>query len=300
MIKVKKNILIQEINISLELTKNVNTHHIVKYVHSNKCYNANDLFSRCPNYITYLNNDNNNKLCNILYRNHPKNKIADEFISYEMEYCNYSLMDYLEDLCYLDILQITLCLDILLFQLIYTLKKINEKYPNFCHNDLFIRNILGVREHNTNNYYQYELMGKKFFIPIKFFNPKINDFGQTTLNEEYKYFELFDNAISKDIYNIIYDIYNGACLGSKSLTKLFNDNNMQYKIPKLKKYFDNFFNTDRIDEMIKKNHDIHWNWDNILDPNFSKYIEWSNNIDNLIENYFNPRFNEINKVIMIN
>ena len=297
-IKIQNDEINREINISLELTKNVNTQHVVKYIQSDKCFNANDLFVKCPDYITYLNSTNNDKSCDMLYYNHPYNKIANEFMSYEMEYCNFSLKDYLEELCYLDMYQVTKCLDILFFQIIYTLKKINAIYPQFCHNDLYIRNILGNHDYNNNSHYKYQLLDKTFYVPIKFFNPKINDFGDANLNETYQNVKLFDEGISKDMFNIMYDIYNGACLGGKSLTKLFNDNNLQYKIPMLKKYFNNFFNTNKIDTMIEKNKSsMHWNWNNILDPKFREYIEWSNEIDAIIHYYFYPKFNKISEII---
>ena len=61
-----------------------------------------------------------------------------------------------------------------------------------------MRNIIGLREKDNNNYYVYEFEDKTYYIPQKKFYPKINDFGITNLNEKYKTIKLFKSEY-KDI-----------------------------------------------------------------------------------------------------
>ena len=54
----------------------------------------------------------------------------------------------------------------ILFQVIYTLYCINQKYPNFRHNDLHLENIL-VDEipYEEETYFKYTISGQNFYVP---------------------------------------------------------------------------------------------------------------------------------------
>ena len=96
-------------------------------------------------------------------------------------------------------------------------------------------------------YYTYNFNKKKYYVPQKKFFPKINDFGRTNLNDEYKDSKLYKSEY-KDIYNIILDVYDGGNLGSLSLSELCKDNPDKLKFLKL--YFSNYFNVDIIIKCI--------------------------------------------------
>ncbi len=169
---------------------------------------------------------------------------------------------------------------------------IQKVFPYFTHNDLFMRNILGTREKDNGNYYTYKFNKNTYYVPQKIFYPKINDFGMTNLNEKYKDVKLYKSEY-KDIYNIIFDIYNGGNLGATSLTELCKENPDKLKF--LKMYFSNYFNVNVIDK-YKENASqaMNWDWNNILDDEFMKTIEMKNPIE-LLNNYFHNIFNKINE-----
>ena len=116
----------------------------------------------------------------------------------------------------------------------------------------------------------------------------------TNLNNEYKDIKLYKSEY-KDIYNIIFDIYNGGNLGSTSLSELSKDNPDKLKF--LKTYFSNYFNVDVIDNYKKTSKEqMNWDWNNILDDEFMKSIEMKNPND-LLNDYFHNIFSKINEKI---
>lgn len=128
---------------------------------------------------------------------------------------------------------------------------------------------------------------KKFF-------PKINDFALTNLNNDYKAVKLYKSEY-KDIYNIIFDVYNGGNLGSTSLTELCKDNEDKLKFLKL--YFSNYFNVTVIDEYKSKSkQQMNWDWSNILDDDFLKSIEMKKPSE-LLDKYFYNIFSKINEKV---
>ena len=131
---------------------------------------------------------------------HPNFHASDKVL--EIEYCNYSCKDFLIDISKLSEIEMEKYLDIFFFQIIYTIVSIQKIYPYFTHNDLFIRNILGLREKDNGNYYTYTFNDKNYYINQKLFYPKINDFGKTNLNEKYKKVKLYKSQY-KDIYNLL-------------------------------------------------------------------------------------------------
>ncbi len=299
-IKKLNKIIKNEINIYKLLTKNIIdkniSNNIVKYINLNNCNNAKELFNCPKKYNEYLklNEDKKTKLCDMLYIDYPIKKLNDKYKVLEIEYCNYSCKDFIKDISNLSIIEMEKYLDIFIFQIIYTIMSIQKIYPFFIHRDLFIRNILGLKEKDNGNYYTYTINNKKYFIPQKLFYPKINDFGMTNLNDKYKSVKLYKNEY-KDIYNLLIDIYNGPNLSSNSLTELCKNN--EDKLLFLKSYFSNFFNINIIDEYkLKSKNEINWNRNNILDDEYLKSIEMKNPND-LLNDYFYNIFNKINTKI---
>jgi hypothetical protein len=156
-----------------------------------------------------------------------------------------------------------------------------------------MRNILGLKEEDTGNYYEYKFNKKTYYVPQKKFFPKINDFGQTNLNKEYKALKLIKSEY-KDIYNILYDVYDGYGIGGMSLIELCKNN--PDKIKFIKTYFSNYFNVEIIDELkISSKQNMDWDWFNILDNDFIKQIEMKKPKE-LLEGYFYDIFmNPINQ-----
>ena len=283
LIKVDNEIKIYELLTKKIINKNISAHY-VKYNGINDCINAKKLFADCPKtYTEFLNNDNNNFKCKSLYRNHPNTVLQEKYKVLEIEYCDYSCEKFIQDVSILPTILMEQYLDIFFFQIIYTIMITQKVFPYYCHNDLFIRNVLGMKEKDNGNHYTYKFGKKTFYVPQKIFFPKINDFGMTNLNDMYKDSELFVSEY-KDVYNIMFDIYNGANLGSKSLMELCKDDPI--KVEFLKSYFNNFFDVNIIDTYKEKSSsNMNWDWNNILDDDFLKSINMRNP-KTLLNTYF--------------
>lgn len=120
---------------------------------------------------------------------------------------------------------------------------------------------------------------------------KKNDFGLTNLNNDYRDVKLYKSEY-KDVYNILFDVYNGGNLGSTSLVELCKDNPDKLKF--LRTYFSNYFNVDVIDEYkTKSKYHMNWDWSNILDREFLKSIEMKKPSE-LLDGYFYNIFSKIN------
>ena len=295
-IRVENEIKIYELLTKNIINKNI-SNHFVQYISSNNCNNAKSLFKKCPkSYVEFIKlaEEQKTKMCNNYFRGYPNRKINDNYKVVQIEYCDYSCADFIKDLSKLPEIEMEKYLDILFFQITHTIISVQKVYPYFTHNDLFMRNILGLREKDNGNYYTYKFNNKTYYIPQKKFFPKINDFGMTNLNNEYKDIKLYKSEY-KDIYNIIFDIYNGGNLGSTSLSELSKDNPDKLKF--LKTYFSNYFNVDVIDNYKKTSEEqMNWDWNNILDDEFMKSIEMKNPHD-LLNDYFHNIFSKINEKI---
>ena len=106
-------------------------------------------------------------MCHIFFRNYPHVKINDKFKIMEIEYCDYSCTDFIKDVSNLPEIDMEKYLDIFFFQIIHTILSIQNVYPYFTHNDLFMRNILGLREKDNGNYYTYKFNNKTYYVPQK-------------------------------------------------------------------------------------------------------------------------------------
>jgi hypothetical protein len=155
-------------------------------------------------------------------------------------------------------------IDRVIFQFIYTLACIQQIYPKFIHNDMFLRNILGVNQniYADNVYIEYIFNKKSYYLPANGFYLKINDFGYslnpplitTTILESIKarpnvWFEKYNPK--RDIFTFLYDFYNGQNFGSMSATKLLEKKDNRIK--DMKKIFKKYLDVKVIDKITKIN-----------------------------------------------
>lgn len=143
-------------------------------------------------------------------------------------------------------------IDRVIFQIIFTLCAILEKYPSFVHNDCFIRNVLAINEkkYKNNQYIKYvvKIQGKlkEYYFPANGICIKLNDFGysiappqlgdellQSEIKEMSKlkseYFKGFnfvnDNKYNNDLWNFIRNFYKGDEFNS--MTELINNSQLE-------------------------------------------------------------------------
>ncbi len=207
-----------------------------------------------------------------------------------LEYCPTNISDYIENfLKNYNKYAFIKIINRIIFQVIYTLAVIQNKYPKFIHNDLFLRNILAIIEtkYNNNDYVEYIFNNNKYYFPANGIYIKINDFNYSlglneneTLIDDIKYnpefiysrFE-YDNPV-RDIYTFLFDFYDGGEFGSKSVKTLINENIDNKLIKKdiihiFKKEIKKYFNYKTIDRIKKNYNDIDDIW-NISESNILK------------------------------
>lgn len=289
-----------EIAIYKTLTKDIIdkgiSNHFVKYLGQTKCSNAKKLFEECPTYTEFIKIEEKKKkdICTKIYKGFPTRKLDSDYKVVEIEYCDYSCSDFIKDVSKLSEMDMEKYLDIFFFQIVHAVMSVQSVYPYFVHGDLFMRNILGLREKDNGNYYEYTFGKKSYFVPKKRFYPKINDFGMTNINKNVRDTKLYKSDY-KDIYNIMFDVYNGGNLGAVSLSELCKENPDKLKF--LKKYFSNFFDVDVVDnykENSKRN--MNWDWNNVLDESFLRSINMKNPKE-LLNGYFHDVFGKINSMV---
>lgn len=264
--KTLRTALKKEIHIAKALSQPRFGPHIVQITSSKVCVDAMTLFKGCPiikdldAYLDlYLDSVGEQKckwvidtpqfnpFMSNLYdaggMPEPTAKVADDYYVMGMEYAPVQLKTILAQLAEAPIDTLKPYLDTVLFQICYTLVKIKSVYPNFTHGDLFIRNVMGVFTDSQTLVVPYEINGKTFRVPNIHYIAKIADFGLANLKTE-------NRTINGDWFTLTYDIYNGAGLGSQSLTQIFKDNPKRQKW--LKKYFNSFFDVAFLDKIAKK------------------------------------------------
>ena len=70
----------------------------------------------------------------------------------EIEYCDYSCEKFIQDVSILPTILMEQYLDIFFFQIIYTIMITQKVFPYYCHNDLFIRNVMRIHsKRNVSN-----------------------------------------------------------------------------------------------------------------------------------------------------
>ena len=208
-----------------------------------------------------------------------------------LEYCYTNISNYIElFLKNYNKFEFIKIINRIIFQVIYTLAVIQHKYPNFIHNDLFLRNIMAITEtkYNNNEYVEYKYNNIKYYFPANGIYIKINDFNfslgltkkKETLIDDIKYntdslytrFEI-NNPI-RDVYTFMYDFYDGANFGARSVKQLLKyniiDRSLRRNITKVFKIeIKKYFNYKKIDKLRKINNNIDDVW-NISDSNILK------------------------------
>jgi hypothetical protein len=280
-----------EIAIGKNLSKNIIdkgiTPHFVKFYGYNECEEISKIFKKCPKYINFLESKKLDPVCADFYKGYPVVKTTDEFMVVSMEYCDYSSTDFLEDISKKSIENIEYYLDIFIFQIFFTILATRKVYPDFSHRDLFLRNILGVKQKTSGRFYRYNLDNIVYDVPVEYFFPKISDYGNTNLNKKYHSTKIIPDDLT-DFFNITYDIYNGQNLGGQSLKKLFKSNDKKQKF--LDNYFKTFFNPKKINKLKEsKGVFMNWNWSHIRDEEFKKHIGF-NNPNKIMKKYFAKKF----------
>lgn len=305
-----KNFFKREIHILESLTHDIidenKSPHVVRINKSHYCKDVpTSFFKDCEKYSKFLMQKKpSSKQCNYLYRHHP-NILGTGMYICELEYCPSSLSDAISVMIKKPITRIKPFLDVVLFQITFTLEMIKQSYPYFTHNDLFIRNILLSEEHYKKGKYIRYTFGsnkpspprsctasthvssgslssycktKAFDVPADNVFIKINDFGLTQLdkktNTEYTPAQTLVHNPRRDYFNILWDLYNGGNLGSNSLLSLTKNEDKQKF---LKKYFSQFMNVKALDKIVKndKKQYIDWDWNNTMDPQFATLIKLS-------------------------
>jgi hypothetical protein len=160
----------------------------------------------------------------------------------------------------------------------FTLGKIQLGYPNFIHNDLFLRNVLAtvVNEYEPTDYVEYDYNGKKYYLPANGIYIKINDFGYTlnilkhnsTLENEIKQssnnlFEIKNNL--RDVYTFLFDLYDGSGMGGDSVKTIITNqikdtNHKKLLMSSFKKQIGVFLNYKIIDKIQLLNESLFGIW----------------------------------------
>jgi hypothetical protein len=289
-----------EIEVNKLLTKKIIktklSPHIIIYYGDYICNKKPTFFKNCPTYSKALLSKNKiSAKCNLIINRYPKISIAPTYIL-EMEKADNSLENEIKQISKKPFDKIKIFLDRIFFQIFYTLEQIKLVYPNYQHNDLFIRNILtknsiyekgindarpnrinGVKEARINevkgacpcSYIRYHYKNMTFDVPANGICIKLNDFGMNQINAKlYTKHKLNEFKVIKnpyrDYFAIIYDLYNGSNLGSNSLIKLIKNKS---KIKKIDKYFSKLIDVKNIKKIIKNNKKRHldWDWDSTYD-----------------------------------
>ena len=237
---------------------------------------------------------NEKRICNIWgFNNTGINR--KEFYAVILENCYYNIEEAFNKLKKYDYKTIKAFLDRIIFQYAYTMMAIYSEYPNFIHNDMFLRNILGTEvKSRGNQYFKYSCFGKDYYFPVSGIMIKINDFGFSvtkkelgdptlvkTLNEINqncdpkvpRKFET-DNKSNQDTFNFILELYE-----RKTLWGVLNPLKMALNYNKIKKVRRVDIVQKHIRKCLKKYFDIE-KYDLILknmekDRKKMSYIPWS-------------------------
>jgi hypothetical protein len=251
----------------------------------NYCHDTNKkLETCCPTVDEILMGHNMDmvdyQLCTLKYA-YDKKIINHTATCLLLEYCPLTISNEIEKILYAKdehkykLKQLKKLLLRVIFQVVFTLAQIQKYDKHFIHNDLFLRNVLGVIENNygINEYTEYVFNNKSYYLQANGIYIKINDFGyalnlgkiKTSLLYEIKsslvvnnYYEIKNNK--RDIYTFLYDLYNGPSIKELSLTTLIKKHVSHHYISlytkEIKKVLNKFINIHIIDKIIKKNNEI--------------------------------------------
>lgn len=186
------------------------------------------------NYVSSIDYDYN--LC-IIRKLHNLNLINKSYILSIQEYGKTTLQKYLLSIIKMSDINDEIILQIILrsimFQLIYTLAVIQDKYPSFRHNDLHAGNILvsQIPIKDENEYFKFIYKDKTFYMPNTGIIIKLIDFGRSNIKDIFNN-DYIDNSIMKVYTNI------DASINRKSdLLMLINDLYEIYEMPQNNKDF---------------------------------------------------------------
>ena len=268
------------------ILKNI-TPHIVGIYNHRYCSNLKKILPKCPSMKTLLTKKNVKVSTICMFKDKSKRLFEKEYEVVLLEYCHTTIHDEMKKLLKRLInkkINFVIIEDFIYrvcFQIIYTLDCLQKNDKYFTHNDFFLRNILGVNEHiyRDNDYIEYIIHNKSFYLPANGFYSKINDFGYSVIYPKIK-----PNIVSKDtgpfswhlwkyndkksdIYNFFYDFYDGSNFGATSTMELIKKLKIRsnYK-NKIKDIFNKFIKVNQIDKMNSINKYRLWSiW------NISKY-----------------------------
>lgn len=244
----------------------------IKTLLPNDCLTLDEKLFTKPEDIDFISE----RLCDLSEKyNHAILKPEANFVV--LEYCPYNITMFAETIIhqeyYPKYYQLANFIHRIIFQFMYTMASIQKKYPNFIHNDMFLRNILGIIEENykDNDYVEYVYDNISYYLLANGFYLKINDFGYSlnvpyitsTLELEIKSNPLSSFEISnpkRDVYTFLYDLYNGANFGTKSIMMLINEENNEVK-DFIKSQFNKYIDINSIDEIQEHNKILlDWIW----------------------------------------
>lgn len=233
--------------------------HIVRLLKINECKNKPQFYNNCKldtfkNLIENTNSSDNNIYCQYVSR-FPKFKIEKPMMIIKLEYCDYDLNYLLSNkILNESFSQIKSLLNQIIFQVLFTVQVIKDKYPDFIHKDLLIKNVLCIKnKFIANKYYRYHYKNIIYDVPVSNYIPKITDFGITQLNNKYgNFISWIPHSLLKDDYkdhySFLMDLFNTIInhIKKKQL------NNLE-KINNINNYFNNFFDTNALNLVINNN-----------------------------------------------
>ena len=271
-----------EINVQKYLTKHiVKTNlspHIVQLQHTLECKNSPSFFfKKCPSYQSFILTKNKKPIptdCKYMLLGHPV-ILKKGFLIAELEYCPITLGQIIEQSICKSNQHLEKTLNRILFQILFTLATIQKKFPYFVHHDLFMRNVLATElKASKNEYIRYTFGKYTFDLPANGFMCKISDFGLSDLNQKIHSSPLVVKSPYEDIFNILYDIYNGGNLGAQSLLSIAKQKKNKRKIQFIHTYFSRFINTKIIRTIEKKGKKnlLNWNWRQFYNIQMSKLL----------------------------
>jgi len=209
------------------------------------------------------------------------------------------------------------------FQFMFTMCAIYEKYPTFVHNDCFLRNILAINEtqYKSNDYVEYivtrkngneVISTKSYYLPANGICIKLNDFGYSfampELGDKLSFAEKTHSARfitdtvkapaftntnkhKSDIWNFLFDLYNGQNFGASSCTSIIKQSKLsagdKAKLNQVVKLtLHNYVDTDIVDKLKKDKQysPINEIWNIVNIPQLQQAIQYP-------ENYFINDFN---------
>lgn len=199
------------------------------------------LFSRCNEYYDYLiANNMQTATCEKFFQRYP-HKMDEGMYIQDVQFYQANLEVMLEVLTkkhsYIDIMKE---IDLIVFQIIYTLETIKLKYPFFCHGNLSM-NSISVNMIEQPDYDRYYFKDLIFDVPRTKCFCMINSFYLCALDKETA--KKYD--IGLDIYEDKYTDIMMLLTDIMGILMYFFPKNAE----KIKKYFNEFFDSEYIDSI---------------------------------------------------